>query len=196
MPRPARHTLLLATLVACTVAAAVVPAVALACSIPIRTIGPIDVTRADLVRPLNRTVTRDAWGLDASWVSTRPRLSQFVLTKRNGRYHGMSFPEQRALSLDAYGPFDNGWMFFDDDDPDTPACQLVGQIDWQPPVIRVRQGAREIRISATSQRVPGDRTGCILGPDRGERECPNLTRIIFQLKRPVGTRRIIMEQFA
>ncbi len=179
----------------CALMAALVPAVALACPIPIRRIGPIDGSRADVVHPTHRQVTREAWGLDASWASTRPRISQFVVIRNVGTFHGSSFKDQRALSVDAYGPFDNGWMYFDDDDPDTTSCALTGQIAWQPPIIRVVQGRREIRLAATAQRVVGDRTGCILGPDNGVRACPNLTRVIVRLAKPVGTRRIVLEVF-
>ena len=184
------------TLVASVLAAALLPAVALACSIPIRTIGPIEGSRSDLVEPRARTVTRDTWKLDPSWTSTRPRLSQFVRVAGVGTYHGVSFPEQRALSLDARGPFDNGWMYFDADPEDFVTCAMTGKIEWQKPRLRVIQGTREIRVAATSQRTVGDRTGCILGPDNGVRPCPNLTRVIYQLRAPVGTRSIIFEQFA
>ena len=177
-------------------ALALVPAVALACAIPIRSIGPISGARSDLVVPTLRTVERSAWRVDASWVSTRPRISQFVVLRKVGRFHGVSFRQQRAISIDARGPFDNGWMFFDDDDPDTAPCALTGTIAWQPPRIRVVQGRREIRIAATTQRTAGDRTGCILGPDQGVARCPNLTRQVIRLTRPVGNRRIVLEQFA
>lgn len=176
-------------------AGAAVPAAALACSIPIREVGPVKVVRSDLQRPLVRTVDRSAWRLDASWVSTRPRLSQFVLARGVGRYHAVTFPEQQALSLDARAPFDNGWYWFEDDDPDTPPCELVGKLEWQAPRIRVVQGRREIRIAATTQRTVGDRTGCVLGPDFGVAPCPNLTTMIFRLDRPIGTRQVVLEQF-
>lgn len=174
---------------------ALFPAVGLACSIPIRTIGPVVAAKSDLQRASYRTITRDDWQLDRSWVSTRPRLSQFVKVRGVGRFHGVTFPKQRALSLDAVGPFDNGWKFFQDERPASPPCGLVGKIDWQPPKILVRQFKREIRVIAVSQRTVGDRSGCILGPDFGEAECPNITRVIYRLKAPVGTRGLVFEQF-
>jgi hypothetical protein len=182
-------------LTASALLAALVPAVALACPIEIRRVGPVDGTRAELVLPTHRTVDRAAWRLDSSWVSTRPRLSQFVVLRGVGTYHGVSFRRQRALSIDAYGPFDNGWMYFDDADPDTPPCELTGQIEWQLPRIRVVQGRREVRIAATTQRTIGNRTGCVLGPDQGVRECPNLKRTIVRLRAPLGNRRLVFEQF-
>lgn len=182
-------------LLACTLAAALVPAVALACPIPIRRIGPIDESRADLVRPTARIVTRDAWGLDGTWRSTRPRLSQFVVVTDVGTFHGVSFKEQRSLSVDAYGPEDNGWMYFDDDDPATNSCEVVGQLKWQKPKIRVVQGRREVRIAATTQKIAGDTTGCILGPDMGVRDCPNLTRAVVRLATPLGNRKLVLEVF-
>lgn len=181
--------------IASVLALALVPAVALACPIPIRKVGPLEENRATLVRPVSRIVTRDAWGLDSTWVSTRPRVSQFVQVRNVGTYHGVSFREQSSISIDAYGPFDNGWMFFDDTDPATPTCALTGQIDWQKPLIRVVQGRREVRIAATAQRTVGDRTGCFLGPDFGVRECPNLTRTIVRLAKPLGTRKLVLEVF-
>lgn len=176
--------------------AAAFPAASLACPIPIREVGPVKVGRDDLQRPLARIVERSSWGLDTSWVSTRPRLSQFVLARGLGRYHAVTFPEQQALSLDARAPFDNGWLYFDDDDPETPPCQLVGRLEWEQPRIRVVQARSEIRIAATTRRTAGDRTGCVLGPDFGVAACPNLARVVFRLARPVGTRRVVLEQFA
>ncbi len=181
--------------ITCALAAALLPAVALACPIPIRKIGPLDESRADLVRPTARIVTRRTWGLDGSWRSTRPRLSQFVVVKDVGTFHGMSFKQQGSLSIDAYGPEDNGWMYFDDGDPATKACEIAGQIKWQKPRIRVVQGRREVRIAATSQQVAGDTTGCILGPDYGVRDCPNLTRVVVRLAKPLGKRRLVLEVF-
>lgn len=195
MVRRPRHVAVLAA-VLLALAAALLPATALACAIAIRTIGPIDGSRADLVTPVARTVTREAWELDSSWVSTRPRLSQFVRVEGLGRFHAVSFKEQRSLSIDAYGPFDNGWMYFDGNDSDGIECALTGKIEWQQPKIRVVQGAREIRIAATAQRTVGSRDGCILGPDLGVRECPNLKRTIVGLTAPVGNRKIVFEQFS
>ena len=194
MVRRPRQVLVL-VLLASALVAALLPAVALACPIPIRRIGPIDESRADLVKPIARIVTREAWGLDGSWASTRPRLSQIVVVKDVGTYHGVTFKEQRALSVDAYGPEDNGWMYFDDGDPTTESCDLVGQIKWRKPVIRVVQGRREIRVAATSQKVAEDISGCILGPDFGVRDCPNLTRAVVQLVKPVGDRKVVFEVF-
>lgn len=186
---------MLATL-ACVLAAALLPAIALACPIPIRRIGPLEESRTDLVRPIGRIVTRDAWGLDATWASTRPRLSQFVVVRDVGTFHGVSFKQQSNLSIDAYGPEDNGWMYFDDGDPNTAACEVVGKFKWQAPKIRVVQGRREVRIAATAQRTVADETGCILGPDFGVAECPNLTRTIIRLAKPLGERKLVLEVFA
>jgi hypothetical protein len=193
MPCRSRQVLALA-LLACALVAAVLPAVALACPIPIRSIGPLEESRVDLVKPIGRAVTRDAWGLDASWASTRPRLSQFVVVRKVGTFHGVSFKQQKSLSIDAYGPEDNGWMYFDDGDPNTPSCAIVGQIKWQAPKIRVVQGRREVRIAAVAQRVANSE-GCILGPDLGVKDCPNLTRTIVQLVKPLGNRKLVLEVF-
>ncbi len=193
--RRSRQLLLLVTLLG-VLGAALLPAVALACPIPIRRIGPLEESRADLVKPTPRVTTREAWRLDSSWASTRPRLSQFVIVRKVGTFHGVTFKQQQSISIDAYGPEDNGWMYFDDDDPATKPCEVVGQIKWQAPRIRVSQGRTEVRIAATSQRIVGDTTGCILGADFGVRECPNLTRTIVQLNRPLGNRKLVLEVFA
>jgi hypothetical protein len=194
MVRRSRQVFVLAT-IASTLAAALVPAIVLACPIPIRRIGPLEETRADLVRPTARVTTRAAWGLDETWASVRPRLSQFVVVQDVGTFHGVSFKEQKSLSIDAYGPEDNGWTYFDDGLPETKPCEVVGQIKWQAPKVRVVQGRREVRIAATSQKIAGDTTGCILGADFGVRECPNLTRVIVQLVKPLGERKLVFEVF-
>lgn len=171
----------------------VAPASALACPIPIRTIGPLNIKPGELVRPVHRPVDRAEWGVDDASVSTRPRLSQFILIRKVGRVHGVTYRAQRALSIDAYGPDDHGWMWFEDDDPDTQPCTLVGQVEWQKPVIRVKQTATQIRVIAVTQRTPGDRTGCTYGPDMGTVECPNLARTIVRLAKPVGSRQLSFE---
>lgn len=193
-PHAQRHVALLATLLSLLLAV-LLPAQALACPIAIRRIGPLDLEHADIRRPVLRTVTRAAWGLDASWASTRPRLSQVVVTTRSGTWYNVSYRRQQALSIDARGPFDNGWMYVDDADPDTPPCAMVGEIEWQAPRILVRQTARSVRVAAVSRRTVGDRTGCVLGPDLGVRECPNLTRTIVKLSIPLGSRPLIFEAF-
>ncbi len=172
------------------------PAVAASCVIPIRTIGPIDGNKRQLIRSELRTVDRSAWGVDDSWVSTRPKISQFVRIRGVGRFFAVSFRRQQSLSIDAEGPFDYGWLYFDDDDPATPACTMVGKEEWQRPRIMLRESKTEVRIAAVSRRTEGDRTGCTLGPDHGEAECPNLTRVIRTLKQPMGARKLVLEQFA
>jgi hypothetical protein len=189
--RPLRTTVVLLA----AALAFLVPAVAFACTIPIRTIGPLDISRADLRYPVERKVTRDAWGVDTSWRAVLPSVDQFVKIRNGVTVHGASYRTQRAISIDARGPEDNGWMYFDDDLESTPPCQLTGQIEWQRPRVRVRQSSTEVRILAASQRTVGDRTGCILGPDHGIRPCPNLTRTIARLAAPLGNRKLVLEQF-
>lgn len=193
--------LLAASMVIGTILLALLPATALACPIAIRKVGPIKESRAHLVKPTFRVTSRESWGIDASWRSTEPRLSQFVIIRRTKdsrlrSFHGFTFREQQSLSIDARGPEDNGWMYFDDDDPNTPPCQLTGKIKYQAPKIRVIQGRKEVRVAAISQETVGDRTGCILGPDNGVRFCPNLTRVIVRLAKPLGTRKLVFETFA
>ncbi|MCW2961661.1 MAG: hypothetical protein JWM90_2048 [Thermoleophilia bacterium] len=171
------------------------PSLAAACPIPIRTIGPIKVSAADLRRPILRESTRASWKFDSSWTSVAPRLSQFVKLKGVGRAHAVSFAKQQFISIDARGPEDHGWQYFDDDDPATPSCQLAGKVEWQHPKIRVIETKTEVRIAAASQRVVGDRVGCTYGFEQGTQECPNLTRVILKLKQPIGPRKLYFERF-
>ena len=166
----------------------------LACPIAIRQLGPIDAVRSDLRRPIQRQGVREDWGKDDSWASVTPRLTQFVRLRGGRNYYGWTYPKQRALSIDAYGPDDNGWTYFSDEDPLTPECQLTGQIEWQLPKISVKQTRKEVRVIATAQRTVGDRTGCILGADQGVRKCPNLARTIVLLKQQLGARKLYFEQ--
>jgi hypothetical protein len=174
--------------------ALLLPAQAFACNIPIRTIGPLDIKKGELRKPVDRATTREDWGLDDTWRSTRPRLNQYVILRHIGTYHGWSYRTQRALSIDAYGPEDDGWMYVEDSDPATPPCQMVGQIEWQAPKIKVKETTKMVRVLAVAQRTVGDRTGCILGPDQGVRDCPNLTRVVILLKSRVGDRVLSFEQ--
>jgi hypothetical protein len=178
-----------------TLLALVLPAQSLACTIPIRQIGPIDLHRDEVRRPVYHQVTRAAWGLDSSWVSTAPRLSQFVRTTRFGTWFNVSYARQQAISIDAPGPENNRWLYFEDDDPVTPPCALVGQIEWQKPKILVVQTPFMVRVTAVSQRTEGSREGCILGPDFGLAPCPNLTRTIIRLTAPIGNRQLRFEAY-
>jgi len=192
MHQPPRHIAVLASLLSLLL---LVPASALACTIPIRRIGPIELEQGELKRPVYRVVERSAWGVDASWISTTPRLSQFVILQNGRVVHGATYKRQQALSIDAPGPVDGGWLYFNDSDPMTPTCALTGQAEWQLPKIRVRQMATKVRVAATTQRTVGDRTGCILGPDQGVRPCPNLARNIIKLAAPLGERELTFERF-
>lgn len=173
----------------------VAPTMAAACPIPFRTIGPVKLNRVDVRKPVVRASTRAAWKLDTTWTSTTPELNQVVVARKGGRYQGVSFATQRALSIDATEPNERGWKFVDDEDDETPPCELVGQGEWQPPVVFVREGARVIRIAAAAQRNAGDRTGCVLGGDDAEWGCPTLTRTVVRLKRPIGKRVLVFDVF-
>jgi hypothetical protein len=84
----------------------------------------------------------------------------------------------------------------DDKDPQTQACQMVGQSAWLPPKIMVRENARTIRVAAASQHTVGDRRGCVLTPESEVRDCPILTSTTPRLKKPVGNRVIQFEYFS
>lgn len=163
------------------------------CVRPFRTIGPLDITRADIRTPSTVKGKRANWKLDATWTGVRPRLSQHVRLKSGKRYFGSSFSAQRAMSIDAYGPEDHGWMWVADSDPKNPPCTMIGRSAWQAPKVFVRETRTRVYVTAASQPATGDRTGCVLGPDHGTRECPLLTRNIVKLKKPVGTRKIVFE---
>ncbi|MCW2960247.1 MAG: hypothetical protein JWM90_634 [Thermoleophilia bacterium] len=179
------------------IGALLAPTMAAACTIPIRSIGPLELLRTDLRRPTLHPATRTAWKLDDTWTSVTPELSQFVVTRKVGRHYGVSYKNQLALSIDARGPEDDGgWRYSDDDDPATPPCQITGQIEWQRPKVLVRQTRTAIRILAVAQRTLGDRTGCVYGAELGEVECPNLATVIVRLNAPVGNRRIHFERIA
>lgn len=186
----------LAALLAMLMLLMAAPGTALACPIPIRKIGPLKLKKSDLRSPVMRSTTARAWKVSDAWVSTRPRLSQFVRIRGLGTFHGRSYRTQRALSIDAYAPEDGGWMYFDDGDPATPRCKMVGKVEWQRPRIRVKQTKREVRVLAITRRTPGDRAGCSYGPDEGIAECPTLARSVVRLKQPVGNRKIVFEQLS
>ena len=190
-----RRLPLIATL-AC-VALVALPAVGFGCSIAFRVIGSVSLTSAELRRPTSRIVTREAHGLDSTWTSTQPLLNQVVQIAGGKKVRGIYYSRQRALSIDTYGPEDTGWQYFEDSDPLTPPCQMIGQIEWQRPTVFVRENASEVRIAAAAQKTVGDRTGCVYGPDgpAGRKLCPNLTRRVMLLKRPVGARKLVFEQF-
>lgn len=168
------------------------------CTEPIRTLGPVSIKKSDLVRPKARKVQRSTWTLDSSWTSVRPRLSQYVKVRAEGKIytiHAVTWPNQKTLSIDAYAPEDYNWLYVDDDNPDTAPCQMVGQSAWQPAKIYVREGKTSIAVAAASQHTVGDATGCVLGPDNGVRECPILTRSLIKLKSKVGARTIYFDRF-
>jgi hypothetical protein len=170
-----------------------IPGAALACNIAFRTIGPVKVKAAELKRPTERATPRATWKLDDAWVGTVPELNQIVRLRGTGALEGVAFARQRALSIDAAAPTDNGWLYRDDALESTPPCAVSGLGEWQPPVILVRETRREVTVTAASQRTPGSREGCVLGGDGEARGCPTLTRTIIRLARPIGTRRLVFE---
>jgi hypothetical protein len=174
------------------------PTLASACPIGFRSIGPVKVKRVEVVRPIHRRAARTEWKRDTTWTSTSPELNQVIVTRGGPTYVNASFARQDSLSIDAAAPADNGWVYGDDDNEDTPPCAMNGQGEWQPPVILVRENKRTIRIAAVAQRTTGDRTGCVLGggQDASDWGCPTLTRTIMKLHNRVGNRQLIFETFA
>lgn len=176
----------------------VLPSVAQACPIAFRTLGPLAIQKGEVTRPVIRNVPRTAWRVDDTWTSTRPELNQDILARGIGVYRGATYRRQRALSIDAAAPSDNGWVYADDHDPATPRCAMAGRPEWRKPVIMLRETRRVIRIAAVARRTVGDRAGCVLGGDQDASEwgCPTLTRAVLKLKRPVGERRLVFEVLA
>lgn len=169
------------------------PSAALGCNIAFREIGPVQIRASEVKRPSERSATRAGWHLDESWVGTRPELNQVIRVRGLGTIDGVSFSGQRALSIDAAAPADNGWLYRDDDLDSTPPCEITGLGAWQQPVILVREGRGEVRVAAAARPTPGSRAGCVLGGDDAVWGCPTLTRTIVKLSRPIGDRRIILE---
>ena len=189
-----RSARIIALALACLVAAPT--AVALACApVPIRTIRNIDASKRDIRSPVRVASTREAWGLDASWYSVQPRVTQWLHLRNGLSYYGVSFSKQLTPTVDAYAPEDHGWRYMQDPENTTQACHMAGQDAWQPPKILVKESATAIRIVAASQHTVGDASGCILGPQWGVRDCPLLTTLVPRLKRPVGKRAIRLEYF-
>jgi len=175
----------------------VAPSLGAACTIPFRMVGPLSIERSEIARPISRTTTNSAWGLDATWTGTTTELNQVIRTRARGTHTGVSFAKQRAIPLDAVAPDSNGWTWANDDNPATPPCTMVGQSEWQTPVIRVKEDRSTIRLFAAAQLTVGDRTGCVPWQSDPTRiGCPTLTRTLVQLAKPVGQRQIILETTA
>ena len=173
------------------------PSFASACPIAFRAIGPVTVTRVEVVRPIQRNTRRSVWRLDRTWTSTSPELNQVIVARGGRTYLNATFARQDTLSIDAAAPADGGWLYGDDEDPETPPCALSGQGEWQQPRILIREHAHRIRIAAAARRTVGDRTGCVLGAGQAASDwgCPTLTRTIMKLTRPVGQRQLVFERF-
>lgn len=171
------------------------PSLAGACVFPVRRLGPMDVTQQEIRRPVRRTVDRGAWGIAPGIRAARLTLSQIIVTRGHDVYFGAAYARQRAISIDAAGPDDHGWMFSPDTDPATPPCAIVGHQDWLPPRVRVLQTATQVRITGTVEHTPGDRTGCVLTSALGQSLCPNLTRTTILLKQSIGNRELSFEGF-
>lgn len=171
------------------------PSVVAACPIPFRSVGPVKLTRQDVVRPVQQSSSRRAWGLDQSWKSTSPELNQLLVARGGRTYVSATFTRQDTLSIDAAAP-DSTWRYSDDGDPATPSCELEGQSEWERPVILIREEERRVRVAAVVRRTTGDRTGCVLGADQDASDwgCPVLTRKLMKLKRPVGHRQLVFER--
>ena len=189
-------TVTCATLLVLVALATAAPlAIADDCNIAIRSIGPFEVKRHDLRRPVLRETERGRWHLDETWTSVEPQLNQVLRTRRHGSQYNVSFAAQRTLSIDALPPDTYGWRWTDDGDPST-KCALAGQHAWQAPTVHVVEDQREVRVLAASRSTEGDPSGCSFGDSTSGLPCPNLTTTVVRLARPVGTRRIVFEQFA
>lgn len=163
------------------------------CTKPFRQIGPVKITKADIRTPVNAKGTPKRYQLDATWTNVDLRVSQFVKIKNGPKFYGSSFSDQKAISVDAYPPEDNGWLWVDDADPKTAPCEMLGRRAWQPARIFVRETKKVVYIAAASQPTIGNHTGCVLGPDYGVAGCATISRNIMKLKSRVGKRKIVLE---
>jgi hypothetical protein len=189
------HTTPLAVRVACCLISLLcLPSSALACNIPIRTVHALNLSRADLRRPLTRRVARTGWRADTRWHAVAPDLSQFIQIRGGGLYHGVSYARQNTLSIDAPTPDGFDARYIQSEAEGAPACQLIGQGQWQPPHIWIAETAREVRISAASRLTVGSTDGCEQDWS-WEGHCPILTRKLIRLRAPLGSRRLIFETF-
>lgn len=168
--------------------------VAAACNMPLRSIGPVELSRKDLRRPMDRPTTQAAWKLHGEWRSVMPQLNQVVRTRSAGTHMGVSFARQRSISVDALPPDTYGWRWTDDDNPSTPACQLAGKPEWESPRVLVLESRTMVRVLAVSRRTPGSTVGCEFETLDSVLPCPNLTTRVVQLQRPLGTRRLVFER--
>ena len=168
-------------------------AVALACTIEFRRFD-VQLARTEIRRPAERVTSRSAWRIDEEWIGTTPQLNQVVKIRGVGVSLGVAFAQQRALSIDAAAPSNNGWTYRDDDYVSTPPCEIAGQAEWQRPVIMVRENEREVRVAAVARRTPGSRVGCVLGGEDATWGCPTLTRTVKLLAKPIGERKLVFEQ--
>ena len=182
-------------IIAATIVLGAVPSTVLGCTIPFRVLGPISVSSNSLRMPTEGVADRADYGLDESWSSTSPELNQIVHLTDRRQLRGIAYSGQRALSLDSAGPEDGGLRFTHDRNPFTAPCEIAGRAEWTMPRIIVRETATAVRIAAAYRRTPGERSGCMLAPQDEETACPNLARRIMVLKRPIGTRQLVLERF-
>jgi hypothetical protein len=174
----------------------IAPTAVWACNIPIRTVGALNLSRKDLRRPIYRKVERSQWPKAlAGETSVMPTLDQFVRIKNRQSYYGVTFAWQQAFSIDAISPGYRGEVFAQDDDPQAPACALLGKYPWTAPRILVKESEREVRITAVSSPTAGDTAGCVLEQPDWDLMCPNITVSVVTTREPLGKRRLVLERF-
>lgn len=169
------------------------PGAASACSIPFRTIGALYLSKSDLKRPIKKTTGAAFWKLDpALWLPLEPQLNQYVVIKNHRIYEGVTYGDQKAISIDAKGTYgtDNVYM----QDPESlDTCNIVGQREWTAPFIRKMESTREVRILVVTTPNTADDAGCMLDPE--PTVCPQLTRAVIVLKKPMGKRKLVFADF-
>lgn len=171
----------------------VLPGTAEACTIPFRHLKALYLARTDLKSPAKKTTPAKMWKMDSTkWLPLEPQLNQIVTVRDRHSYWSVTFGDQRTLSIDAKGTYGTDHVYEQDPDSFT-QCQAVGQRQWTDPIIRKIETTREVRILAATRPNPVDANGCVLSQDATE--CPQLTRKLINLSRPMGTRKLIFADF-
>lgn len=167
---------------------------AAACVVPIRNVGPVQRSEANLREPSSRSVPAARWGLTSEWQHADVTLHQYVQVRRVGGLYGVSHSGLRTLRLLAVPQGAVGHRWVQDPAPGAPTCPHVGTLEWEAPTIRFVESRREIRVLAVSRQSDHSDVGCQL--DDEVMPCPATTMKVLTLRQPIGARHVVIEQLA